>query len=166
MDIYCKTKTEAGEFWIGCSPAGITMISPAETAAAFEETYRRNFGVKPRRGEIPESCIHALREAAAGRPFDAVRIDLSGLTEFQRKVLKILQQVPRGEVRTYAWLARKAGRPNAARAVGNTMARNPVPILVPCHRVVPAGGGIGSYGLGSELKRNLLSREGVAVDEL
>jgi methylated-DNA-[protein]-cysteine S-methyltransferase len=66
-------------------------------------------------------------------------------------------------VQTYAWLARKAGRPRAARAVGNTMARNPIPILIPCHRVVPAAGGIGNYGLGAAVKRALLKREGVAV---
>jgi O-6-methylguanine DNA methyltransferase len=167
MHNYCKVETEIGKFWVGCSPDGIAMISLAEHGpAAFETAYRQFVGVKPERGDVPESYVHAVREAAAGRVFDAVPIDLCNLSKFQLKVLKILQQVPRGEVRTYGWLARKAGRPNAARAVGNTMARNPVPILVPCHRVVPTAGGIGNYGLGIAMKRELLLREGVPVDEL
>jgi methylated-DNA-[protein]-cysteine S-methyltransferase len=107
-----------------------------------------------------------VMEAAAGRAFNPVPLDLSSFSAFQQKVLKILQQVPRGEVRTYGWLARKAGRPKAARAVGNAMASNPIPFLIPCHRVVPAAGGVGNYGLGSRLKRELLQREGVDVDQL
>ncbi len=167
MDTYCKVKTAIGEFWVGCSRDGITMICPAGFAAAvFEEHYRRRLGVKPRPGELPASFIRAFREAAAGRVSQTVPIDLSRLTAFQQEVLKILRQVPRGAVRTYAWLARKSGQPKAHRAVGNTMARNPVPILIPCHRVVPAGGGIGNYGLGRELKRKLLLSEGVPADDI
>jgi O-6-methylguanine DNA methyltransferase len=78
-------------------------------------------------------------------------------------VLKTLLKVPPGEVRSYSWLARRAGFPNAARAVGSVMARNPVPFILPCHRIVPASGGIGNYGLGKELKRELLMREGFGI---
>ena len=85
---------------------------------------------------------------------------MTGLTTFQQKILRLLQTIPRGEVRTYAWLARKAGRPRAARAVGNVMAGNPVPWLLPCHRVVPSQGGVGNYAFGSKMKRDLLHREG------
>ena len=167
MHSYGRVETEMGQFWVACSSDGIAMISPAKQApAVFEAIYRQYAGARPERRDISESYIHAVREAAAGRPFEAVPIDLSNLSKFQRKVLKALQKIPAGEVRTYAWLARKAGQPNAARAVGNTMARNPVPILIPCHRVVPAAGGIGNYGMGSAMKRDLLMREGVPVDEL
>jgi methylated-DNA-[protein]-cysteine S-methyltransferase len=125
------------------------MIHPADqSAAAFEDMHLRRTGVKPVRGDIPASCVQAVRQAAAGRAFDAVPMDISCLAGFHKKVLKALQQVPRGEVRTYAWLARRVGSPKAARAVGNAMARNPIPILIPCHRVVPSTGGIGNYGLG------------------
>ena len=167
MNNYSKVETETGKFWVACGPDGITMIHPAkQSATTFESMHLRLTGVKPERGDIPASCIHAVRQAAAGRAFDAVPMDISGLTGFQRKVLKALQQVPRGEVRTYAWLARRVGRPKAARAVGNAMARNPIPILIPCHRVVPSTGGTGNYGLGKEMKRDLLRREGVRVEEL
>ena len=167
MHWYNDVSTEAGKMRVVCSPKGITMIdSSGCTLAAFARNYRARFGVRPEKGKIPTSYSHAVMEAAAGREFKPVALDLTGLTEFQQKVLKILQQVPRGEVRSYAWLARKAGRPGAARAVGNTMARNPIPFLIPCHRVVPAAGGIGNYGLGRSLKRELLLREGVTEDQL
>jgi O-6-methylguanine DNA methyltransferase len=167
MHRYSDVLTEIGKMRVACSSKGITVIDASgSTLAAFAENYQARFGVRPKKGEIPGEYGHAVMEAAAGRAFSPVPLDLSGLTGFQQKVLKILQRVPSGEVRTYAWLARKAGRPAAARAVGNTMARNPIPFLIPCHRVVPAAGGVGNYGLGSKLKRELLQREGVAVDRL
>ena len=165
MHHYSDVLTEIGKMRVACSPKGITVIDASGgTLAAFADNYRARFGVRPQKGKIPGDYGRAIMKA--GREFRPVPLDLSDLTHFQQKVLKILQRVPRGEVRTYAWLARKAGRPGAARAVGNTMARNPIPFLVPCHRVVPASGGVGNYGMGSALKRALLQREGVAVDRL
>jgi O-6-methylguanine DNA methyltransferase len=167
MHSYSDVKTEIGKLRVGFNSKGITMICLARDAeAAFEKIYQKHFGIRPQKGKIPESYSRAVIEAAAGRIFDPVPLDLSRLTAFQKRILRILQQVPRGKVQTYAWLARKAGRPRAARAVGNTMARNPIPILIPCHRVVPAAGGVGNYGLGAAVKRTLLEREGVAVDSL
>jgi methylated-DNA-[protein]-cysteine S-methyltransferase len=165
MHYYSKVETEIGKFWVGWNPKGITLISPATKApSAFEKMYRRRFGIRLQTQDIPGSYEQALREAAAGRMHDPVPVDLLKLSKFQAKVLKLLQQVPRGEVRTYSWLARKAGRPKAARAAGNAMARNPIPFLIPCHRIVPASGGVGNYGFGPALKRKLLSREGVRMD--
>jgi methylated-DNA-[protein]-cysteine S-methyltransferase len=80
---------------------------------------------------------------------------------FRRIVLERLRGVPRGETITYGALAERAGNPRAARAVGSACARNPVPIVVPCHRVLPGTGGIGNYGGGPERKRALLTLEGV-----
>jgi methylated-DNA-[protein]-cysteine S-methyltransferase len=163
MHRYSEVETEIGRFRVACSPKGIAMIGLAEgSRTAFETAYRKRLGVQPQQGKIPEAYKRAVIKAAAGRAYSPVPIDLSGLSEFQLKVLKMLQRVPRGEVQTYAELARKAGKPGAARAVGNTMARNPVPILIPCHRVVPASGGTGNYGLGKARKRELLQREGAA----
>jgi O-6-methylguanine DNA methyltransferase len=167
MHFYSKVETEMGDFWVACNPSGVTMICLAEgTSSAFEAAYQKQFGIRPQPQDIPGAYVRALQAAAAGRNANPVPMDLSRLSEFQIKVLKILQKVPRGEVRTYSWLARKAGRPKAARAVGNTMARNPVPILIPCHRVVPAAGGIGNYGLGVAMKRKLLTREGVPLHKI
>ena len=89
-------------------------------------------------------------------------VDLSLVgAPFRRAVLETLhREVHRGEVVTYGALAEQAGRPRAARAVGTACARNPVPLIVPCHRVLPGSGGIGAYGGGPERKRRLLALEG------
>jgi len=164
---YSEADTEIGRLCIACSAGGITAICPAAARRKeLGERYAKRFGVAPEPGEIPESYRRAVVRAAAGCDYDPVAVDLSGLTAFQLKVLKTLQQVPRGQVRTYSWLARKVGKPAAARAVGNAMARNPIPLLLPCHRIVPASGGVGNYGLGIPHKRELLQREGVDLSRL
>jgi len=89
-----------------------------------------------------------------------VALDLSHMTPFQQRVLLETARIPRGETATYAEIARRAGRPGAFRAVGNTMRINPIPIVIPCHRVV-ASDGIGGYGGRIETKRQLLALEGV-----
>jgi O-6-methylguanine DNA methyltransferase len=167
MHYYSKVETAGGRFWVACSQVGITMIGLADIKPeAFESEYCKRFGIRPQKGKIPDSYTRAVQDVTAGREPETVPIDLSGLTEFQKVILNTLRLVPRGEVRTYKELASLAGRPKAIRAVGNTMARNPVPILIPCHRVVPSTGGVGNYGLGVQMKRELLAREGVRVEKL
>jgi methylated-DNA-[protein]-cysteine S-methyltransferase len=91
-------------------------------------------------------------------PVPQVELDLSGCTEFQRRVFEVLQGVPRGETTTYGELAAMAGNPGAARAVGRVLASNPFAVIVPCHRVV-AKQGLGGYFWGIEIKKKLLSLE-------
>jgi len=93
---------------------------------------------------------------------DAIRVDTGG-TEFQEKVWIALRAIPAGETRSYAELARAVGRPTAVRAVARANATNPVPIIVPCHRVVRTDGGIGGYGGGVQRKRWLLRHEGLVL---
>ena len=92
-------------------------------------------------------------------------VDLSSRKGFQREVLDAVMAIPRGEVRTYAELASSLGRPKAARAVGNAVAHNPIPLLVPCHRVVSSSGGVGGYVYGSAFKLRLLQKEGYRLNE-
>ena len=89
----------------------------------------------------------------------SIPCDLRGLTPFTHAVLRTAGQIPYGEVRSYRWIAKRIARPRAARAVGNALARNPVPILIPCHRVVRNDGTLGGYALGLQLKRKLLEME-------
>jgi methylated-DNA-[protein]-cysteine S-methyltransferase len=96
------------------------------------------------------------------RQFD-LKLDISGLTEFRQHVLRLTMQIPYGTITTYGSLARLAGSPGAARAVGGAMAANPVPVVIPCHRVVAASGALTGYsGAGGVvMKEFLLSMEGV-----
>ncbi len=84
-----------------------------------------------------------------------------GVTEFQRKVYEATSRIPRGEVRSYKWIAERIGNPKAYRAVGNALNRNPLPIVVPCHRVIKSDGGLGGFAGGVRLKRKLLRAEGI-----
>jgi O-6-methylguanine DNA methyltransferase len=93
------------------------------------------------------------------RAFFSVPVDLSETPDFQRRVLEAARGIPFGEVRPYAWVAQKIGHPRAVRAVGTALGRNPVPFIVPCHRVLQSGGGIGGYLFGSATKSGLLALE-------
>ncbi len=90
-------------------------------------------------------------------------LDLTPLTPFARKVLTALARLPYGQTITYGQLARRIGAPNAARAVGSCLARNPLPLIIPCHRVLPRSGGLGGFSApaGPALKRRLLMLEGI-----
>jgi methylated-DNA-[protein]-cysteine S-methyltransferase len=94
-------------------------------------------------------------------------LDLRGLTDFQRQVLDATQQVPSGEIVTYKEIARRIGKVKASRAVGNALGCNPVPIIIPCHRVLPQNGSLGGYsgGGGAKTKARLLALEGVLPGE-
>jgi O-6-methylguanine DNA methyltransferase len=94
------------------------------------------------------------------RSLDLLPLDLEGLAAFHRDAMLATREIPFGETRSYGWVAHRAGRPGAARAVGTAMSRNPLPLLIPCHRVVPASGGIGRFGGSEPLKERLLRHEG------
>lgn len=81
------------------------------------------------------------------------------MTPFAKKVYKILLSIPTGEVRTYKWVAQKAGKPKAYRAVGQILKRNPYPLIVPCHRVVKSDAKLGGYALGVKIKKFLIDSE-------
>ncbi len=81
------------------------------------------------------------------------------MREFEKKVLSIVSAIPVGEVRTYKWVAKKAGRPNAYRAVANALKKNPYPLFIPCHRVIKSSQEPGGYSLGVSLKKDLINLE-------
>ncbi|MCA9102265.1 MAG: MGMT family protein [Pirellulales bacterium] len=110
------------------------------------------------------SLADRITAFAAGVPveFDDVEVDTSDFTPFGQRVVKKCRRIAYGQTLSYGQLARVAGRPRAARAVGNVMAQNRVPLIVPCHRVIASGGQLGGYGAaaGLETKRMLLELEG------
>lgn len=106
-------------------------------------------------GDVAGSIRSYLDGDPVSFPHD---IDLSGVTAFQRKVLDGVRDIPYGETRTYKTVAARIGRPNAVRAVANACRANPVPIVIPCHRVV-AMNDVGGYAYGEEVKKHLLEIE-------
>ncbi|HEU5397614.1 MAG TPA: methylated-DNA--[protein]-cysteine S-methyltransferase [Verrucomicrobiae bacterium] len=115
----------------------------------------------------PVRSWHRLTEAAlaavlAGKkPRALPPLDWEGATEFQKAVWREMLKIPPGKTQSYGEVARAIGRPKAVRAVGSACGANPVPVLVPCHRILAAGGKIGGFGGGLQWKRELLAREGV-----
>jgi methylated-DNA-[protein]-cysteine S-methyltransferase len=126
--------------------------------------HRRGPEVDPGWAEDPSAFVAiaaALDDELAGRPGAAgIAVAFSGGTAFQRRVWEELRTIPRGSTVTYGELAARLGRPGAARAVGSAVARNPISIVVPCHRVVGSGGALTGYAGGLDRKRMLLEREG------
>ncbi|MFI7705804.1 methylated-DNA--[protein]-cysteine S-methyltransferase [Nonomuraea sp. NPDC049480] len=149
-----------GELRVAFTGHGVAYVhSGPGFAAAFRERFGRPLlpAARPPAGLLP-----ALRAGRAPR----VRLDLRGLSDFQRDVLEAARTIPRGEVRPYSWIAARIGRPKAVRAVGTALANNPVPLLVPCHRVTRSDGVAGDYVFGPAAKERLLLAEGVDLERL
>jgi|GEM_PF-719746 len=155
-----------GELWLSWSAKGLLMLSLPGRAPGEIEADMVDQGIAPPPLlEVPEQYAEPLRAYARGEPIEpaALPVDLRG-TAFQVRVWEALRAIPRGSVRSYAGIAADINAPRAMRAVGAANAANPIAIVVPCHRVVGAGLGLGGYSGGLPMKRRLLALEGVRVD--
>jgi O-6-methylguanine DNA methyltransferase len=164
-DSYMTIETPLGLVYLAWNERGLSVARRAATHGDFEvEAYallgRRVF----LETEPPQRMEQALRAWLAGDRRAPLTFDLRGQTPFMQAALLKAREIPYGEVRPYSWVAREIGRPGAVRAVGTAMARNPVPVFIPCHRVVRADGHLGAYGMGGpESKRAILQAEGLNV---
>jgi len=157
---------QVDDVWVAFSERGIRMIHRG-SFEDFHAAYTARCGCTLKAGTLPDALRKQVRAALHGEGVEKPRVDWTDdLSDLERDVLGTLTRIPRGEVRTYAWVARQVGRPKAVRAVGSVCAKNTVPFVVPCHRVVPSTGGVGQYAFGPALKREMLRREGVDVDAL
>jgi len=161
-DGYWEIDSPVGRIFVAHSRAGVSLVSRARSGSDFEKAFRSRYGrpIGPST-DAPPANVRAL-VAGRVRARDAnVRFDLRGVSEFERAVLLKALEIPPGEVRPYSWIAREIGHPDAVRAAGSALAKNPVPLLIPCHRVVRSDGHIGNYSLGgARNKRTLLAAEG------
>jgi len=139
-------------------PPGNERDFRAELSARTSRPVRRS-------DELVKPIVSELQQYFEGtRASFTYPPDISHLTPFQRTVLNAAENIPYGETRTYAWLADRAGSPRAFRAAGQVMARNPVPLIIPCHRVIGSSGDLCGFGGGASalgLKRRLLALEGI-----
>lgn len=155
-------ETALGAAGVALSPAGIryATLFHSTPEAAFAEL--RAFGAEP--GDEPRApeIVSLLLAYAAGQPvsLDDYPVDLPACSDFQRAAWLSLREIPRGETRSYGWLARRLGHPDAARAVGAAAGANPVPLWLPCHRLVASDGTLHGFGGGLAMKQALLELEG------
>ncbi len=158
-DGYRRYESPVGEVVITFNVEGVSAVRLPNDLDELEADRRLVPALPPARWD--RMIGRAIEE---GRPRD-LPLDLRRVGPFQRQILRLTGDIPRGEVRPYGWLAKEAGNPGAVRAVGSAMARNPVPLIVPCHRVVRTDGTIGNYSLGGpHNKVTLLELEGHDLD--
>lgn len=149
-----------GELFVAFTDHGIAYVRPSGPSASeeFRERFARPLIPASR---PPAGLLPALRSGRSA----GLKFDLRQSSRFQADVLRATQGIPRGEVRPYAWVAQRIGRPKAVRAVGSALGGNPVPLLLPCHRVIRSDSATGEYIFGSDTKKDLLRAENVNLDE-
>jgi methylated-DNA-[protein]-cysteine S-methyltransferase len=180
--VLARLATDWGPMHIAAGPEGVVAAELLGTTEGFlAGLARRGFGdpvpvETARPGPARSAAVAArvaLTSALAGEVVDlrAIPIDIADRSAWDRLVLEGVRTIPRGETASYGEVARRIGRPRAARAVGGAVGRNPVGLLVPCHRVIAGDGTLGGYGAAAwggveaalEVKRSLLRLEGVEV---
>ncbi len=157
--------TPLGVTLVRLSEAGVRSLALKESSgpiATGDKALGCGFMTKRAR-EVAEKVKSGLDGYFNGLSvdFDTIRLDLRG-TEFELSVWRALKRVPFGSTVSYGELAAAAGSPRGARAIGRALGKNPVPIIVPCHRVIESGGGLGGFSMGLNVKRRLLAIEGVS----
>jgi methylated-DNA-[protein]-cysteine S-methyltransferase len=161
-DCAAKLNSPIGPLFVAFRSTGITYIA-LDRGEGDEATLER-IGRRLRRGVVlaqaPKWVSDTLDAFFRTHTSNYERVDISELTTFEQAALRAAAEIPVGEVRSYGWIATQIGAPNAARAVGQVMARNPVPLLYPCHRVVDSSGHLHNYEYGLDVKARILAMEG------
>lgn len=161
MDHYAVAPSLIGDVYVAFGTTGVTCVELVRTTTRFEESYFERFGRPVRRVKsVPKQIARIIERGSDPSEPSDLTYDLTFLSDFDRRALEATLRIPRGETRSYAQIAADIGSPRAHRAVGAALSRNPVPLLIPCHRVIRADGSIGEYGMtGPAAKRLLLDRD-------
>ncbi len=168
-DYFARIDSPIGPLVVAWNGRGVSLVDAEPDDDAFETRHRSTTGRPAYRAEggIPPRLAAAIAARLDGDRRSRIELDLRGHTAFERDVWRKALEIPRGEVRPYGWIAAEIGRPRAVRAVGTALGHNPVPLIVPCHRVVRTDGTIGQYSLGGPAnKRTILRSEGLDPDGL
>jgi len=159
---HLSLKSRIGDIWLASSQRGLFWVNlgPLDEDAV-KSFYENTPGLVFERGgkRVEQAARELLLYLEGKLTRFSIKLDLRSSTPFSRKVWRVTSKIPYGQVRSYAWVAEKVGDPNAARAVGGALGRNPVPIVIPCHRVVGSHGGLRGFGGGLPLKKWLLALE-------
>ena len=159
--------TQVGDIWIAVREGKVVAIEYDHPQSEFiEYLLKLTHGRPTRSGEQVAEAKAQLQDYLQGMITNfGIEFDISTQTEFQRRVLQATLRVPRGQVATYSEIAKTIGKPKAFRAVGQALRHNPIPIVIPCHRVIASDGTLGGYGgvMGDKRKIKLLKLEGVML---
>jgi len=163
MDRYGRIDgSPLGPLVVAWNGIGVVSVDLAGDDEAFEARHLAATGRQATASEVPTRLANAIGRRLEGDRRVRIPLDLRGHTGFEQDVWRKALEIPRGEVRPYGWIAAEIGRPKAVRAVGTALGHNPVPLIVPCHRVVRSDGFIGQYSLGGpQNKRTILTEEGL-----
>lgn len=163
VDRIAPLSSSIGTLWIAWNGRGVAGVDLADDGPSAALTHEARCGRRTLLADAPPVALaDAVARRLAGDRRTAIPLDLRGRTEFEVAVWEKALQIPFGEVRPYGWIAAEIGRPKAVRAVGTALGHNPVPLVVPCHRVVRSDGTIGQYSLGGpDNKRTILAAEGL-----
>lgn len=167
-DRYARFDSTIGPLVVAWNGLGVSAVEAAPDDATFETAHRLRTGRQAHRTDaLPESLASAIIRRLDGDRRVRIDLDLRGHTVFEQDVWHKALEIPHGEVRSYGWIAAEIGRPRAVRAVGTALGHNPVPLIVPCHRVVRSDGTIGRYSLGGPANKwTILAAEGLDPDAL
>jgi O-6-methylguanine DNA methyltransferase len=162
LDQYGRIDSPLGPLVAAWNGLGVVSVDIAGDDGAFEASHLATTGRRAIPAELPQRLGNAIARRLDGDRRAPIRLDLRGHSPFEQDVWRKALEIPRGEVRPYGWVAAEIGRPKAVRAVGTALGHNPVPLIIPCHRVVRSDGSIGQYSLGGpDNKRTILSAEGL-----
>jgi O-6-methylguanine DNA methyltransferase len=168
VDLYARVDSPIGPLVVAWNGLGVASVDADQADAPFEARHLATTGRRAYPAEaVPSRLARAIERRLGGDRRATIDLDLRGHSAFERDVWRKALEIPRGEVRPYSWVAAEIGRPRAVRAVGTALGHNPVPLIVPCHRVVRTDGSIGQYSLGGPAnKRTMLRSEGLDPDGL
>lgn len=162
-DRVSATDSPLGPVWLSWSIRGVTAVAPLLHFASVDEFTSHHRREVFEASALPADLGSAVMEGLESGDTSEVPVDLSGIQPFQQTVLQACSTIPVGQVRPYGWIAAEIGNPGSVRAVGTALGRNPIPLIVPCHRVVRSDGSVGQYAFGPERKQQLLVREGALL---
>jgi O-6-methylguanine DNA methyltransferase len=166
-DRYGHVDSPLGPLVVAWNGRGVSTVDQAGDAGAFEARHLATTGRRAIPADLPPRLANAIARRLDGDRRVRIPLDLRGHSPFEQDVWRKALEIPRGEVRPYGWIAAEIGRPKAVRAVGSALGHNPVPLIVPCHRVVRTDGSIGQYSLGGPAnKRTILAAEGLDPDAI
>jgi O-6-methylguanine DNA methyltransferase len=169
---YTAVDSPLGKIYLAASERGLVLVESGRSRGAslfLNELHKLYPAYSIDENPVPFlNIIQWLENYFSGKKVSisgsGIKFDFRSGTKFQQSVWKTLCRIPYGQVRSYKWIAEQIGNPKSVRAVGQANGRNPIPIIIPCHRVINADGTLGGYSGGIDLKKKLLGIEGVSIN--